>query len=103
MPPIPSNPFVYFPLHLQPELTTSALGGDFADQVLAIERLARIIPSHWKIVLKENPKQTAFRGTPLFFERLDLVPSVTWVAQDTPTHGLLSQCEWVATITGSAG
>lgn len=100
---IPTVPFVYFPLHLQPELTTSALGGDFSDQVLAIERLASFIPSNWKIVLKENPKQSAYRRTPLFFERLDLLPSVTWVSPDTPTHLLIDQCEWVSTITGTAG
>ena len=36
--------FVYFPLPMQPEMTTSAIGGEFRDQLLALERLSNILP-----------------------------------------------------------
>ena len=37
-------PYVYFPLHLQPEKTTSSWGEQFTDQLLALERLSAMLP-----------------------------------------------------------
>ena len=41
--------YVYFPLHVQPEMTTDTLGGIYEDQLLALERLDRILPDDWCI------------------------------------------------------
>lgn len=62
--------YVYFPLHLQPEMTTSTLGKEYNDQILAIERVARIIPEDWYIYVKENPLQTNAYRDKYFYKRL---------------------------------
>ena len=100
---LPDGKFVYFPLHLQPELTTQSLGGIFVDQILAIECLRALLPDEWKIVVKENPKQTAYSRGRLFFHRLSKIPGVVYVGKTLNTFDLLEKSEFCATITGTVG
>jgi hypothetical protein len=97
------QPFVYFPLQLQPEMTTSALGGDYVDQALALEQLTNILPKGWKILVKENPKQTHFMRDEGFICRLCRLEQVTMIHPRYSTSALLKNCRLVATITGTAG
>ena len=61
--------YVYFPLSYQPEATTLAFGDEWDDQLLAIEKISKIIPEKWKILVKEHPYQWegAYRGE-LYFQ-----------------------------------
>ncbi|MBC8342365.1 MAG: capsule biosynthesis protein, partial [Bacteroidetes bacterium] len=96
-------PFVYFPLHFQPEKTTSNWGGIYNDQVLALERLSTAIPPDWKIYIKENPKQNGYMRGKWFFERLKSIPNLIMVPIDMNTYELLDKSQFVATVTGTAG
>ncbi|MEQ1905201.1 MAG: hypothetical protein ABL888_13520 [Pirellulaceae bacterium] len=96
-------PFVYFPLHLQPELTTSAIGDEYSDQLRAIEELANWLPSSVAIFAKENPKQTHRWRDTEFFRRLQKIPRLKLVPTETSTYQLLRDCLYAATITGTVG
>lgn len=99
--------YVYFPLHLQPEMTTSAFGKEFCDQILAIERVSEMIPPTWRIYVKEYPIQSAYMRGELFFKRLELLPKVQFIGGANNTYGstydLIRHSRFVATITGTAG
>lgn len=98
-----SGDFVYFPLQLQPEMTTSTLGDRFCDQAYAIERLSEILPAGVRLLVKENPKQGAYMRGPLFFHRLNRIPSVTLLPSWADTHALTDGAKFVASITGTVG
>ena len=98
-----NQPFVYFPLQLQPELTTDILGNEFADQLLAIEKLQSIIPRDWQIIIKENPKQLEYKRGKYFFQRIKNLENVHYISKKINTYELISRCEFTATITGTAG
>ena len=98
-----NGPFVYFPLHLQPELTTSAIGDAYFDQLAALEELANWLPRSVSIYVKENPKQTHRWRDAGFFERLQRVPRLKVVSTETSTYQLLRDCLFAATITGTIG
>lgn len=97
------KPFVYFPLQLQPELTTDILGGLFADQSLAIERLRALIPDDWQIIVKENPKQLEFKRGEYFFDRMKKIANTHYVSKKVDTYELMEKSQFTATITGSVG
>lgn len=95
--------FVYFPLHLQPELTTDTQGGVFGDQLLAIEWLAEILPADVSIAVKENPKQTRFMREWSFYQRLSSISKVIVLSSDVSSFELIRRSRAVATVTGTAG
>jgi hypothetical protein len=107
---VPLNvPFVYVPLHFQPERTTSSLGGVFADQYLLVDLIARSLPEGWKVYVKEHPSQfyPPFAGERSRHQDLyrDLVqiPRVHLVALSLSTFELIDRSQAVATVTGTAG
>ena len=95
--------FVYFPLHLQPEATTSTLGKEYHDQILAIERTLKIIPDDWYVYVKEYPLQTYAWRDKYFYARLRSLKRVKCVEGSTNTYELIKKSQFVSTITGTAG
>ena len=100
---IPNEKFVYFAMHLQPELTTASWGKEFTDQILALECLRALLPEDWIIVAKENPKQSHHSRGRLFFQRLMRIPNLVYLGNSVNTFELISKSEFVSTITGTVG
>lgn len=105
-----SKQYVYFPLHYQPECTTSPQGGIFVDQVLAIKMLSAALPAGWELYVKEHPAQTQAHGneyTPYrykgFFHSIAKLSNVRLVPATTNTFELTKHAKAVATISGTAG
>ncbi|MDD7970646.1 hypothetical protein [Roseinatronobacter alkalisoli] len=98
-----SGDYVYVPLQMQPEMTTSSLGGRFRDQAYMIERLADMLPDGVRILVKENPKQGAYMRGPMFFHRLKRIPQVQFLPSYANTHALTANARFVATISGTVG
>jgi len=98
--------YIYYPLHLQPEMTVSALddeNGIYSDQMLIIETLSKKVPKNTKIIIKENPKQDFRYRDPFFFKRLSRLTNVIIAHPDTNSRELIRHSEGVATLSGTAG
>lgn len=94
---------IYFPLHLQPELTTSFMGQTYTDQCLAISALVAVLKSQgqaFTIYVKENPKQSFDQRQFLHLLQSD---EVIMIDRTLPSNRLIEECDVVATITGTAG
>lgn len=97
-----SKPYVYFPLHFQPEMATDVLGGIYTDQLIALEQVRRIIPEDWKIYVKENPIQKSYKRGKEFFKRLTKIPNTVLLDRKVDTYKLIASSKFVATVNGTA-
>lgn len=98
-----SKPYVYVPLHMQPELTTCPIGGAFGDQELLVQLLAKHLPEGVRIYVKEHPHQREVMRSEEFYRSLMAIPSVTMVPRGTSTVDLAENSVAVATVSGTAG
>lgn len=102
--------FIYFPLHYQPEMTTSPLADFFVDQILMIKILSYAIPDDWFVYVKENIEQWAsddnrahlmrYQG---YYKEISELKNVKLISPDASTLDLISNSQAVATATGTAG
>ena len=96
--------YLYYPLHANPEYSTSVQGTMWIDQVSVIEALSKSIPADWQIYVKEHPGTLVARVRPLsLYNRIRQFPNVSLVPIDMDMHKLISNAQMVAVITGTAG
>ncbi len=98
-----NSQFIYFHLQSRSELISEFLINRYADQVLAIEQLARIIPKGCKIVIKDESNDGADYLTPMFFHRVNRISPVVRVPNCVGSDLLIENCEFFATINSDLG
>ncbi len=102
-------PYIYVPLHYQPENTTCPNGGLYDAQFLLVQMLSDHLPPGWRIYVKEYPNQFDYRlngeraRSLAFYGDLAKLPGVRFTPLDQSSFELIDRSRAVATITGSAG
>lgn len=98
------RPFVYLPLHFQPEASTTPMAECFTDQFLIAQILNACLPDDVLIYVKEHPRESAWvhRNMQDYVDFLSL-KKVRLIARHVDTFALRERCRAVATCTGSAG
>ncbi len=97
------RPFVYVPLHLQPEASTCPQAGPFTDQELLVQLLSACLPEGIALYVKEHPAQGERSRTREFYEAIASTRGVTCVPRAFSTFELTNRAIAVATATGTAG
>jgi len=99
---LPEVPFVYYALHMQPEASSSPLGGALSDQLRAIRFLSDNLPKKWKLIVKEHPHQKLEERSIDFYEEINKSSNVELMDMSFSSDLLQEKSIAVATLTGTA-
>jgi len=98
------HPFVYMPLHYQPEATTVPQAGGYEDQLLVAQMLDVCLPSDVLIYVKEHPRLSNMQKRDVdFYRRFLLLKKVRFIPRRFSTFTLREHCRATATAAGTAG
>ena len=102
------TPFIYFPLHYEPERTSNPDGGLYYNQFDALAALRDFVPNEVPIYVKEHYSQfTAklhgHRGkSPYFWRVMKTLPNVHMLPMEMQSLELIKRSVFTASITGTA-
>jgi hypothetical protein len=100
--PVEGERFVFYPLHDQPEMTTSVLGPFFLNQIALVENIAKSLPVDHLLYVKEHMASIGRR--PLdYYRRLRAVKNLRLITPYWDSHDLIKRSSAVAVISGTAG
>lgn len=94
--------FFLFPLHLQPEASTSVCAPYYCDQLNAIKNIAFSIPFPYKLYVKEHPVAVGTRPKE-FYKKLKQIPNVALISPYENTENLIKKSSGVITLTSTIG
>lgn len=103
-----TQPFVYFPLHYEPEKTSNPDGGAWYNAYDAIAALRAKVPADVPIYVKEHysqfsPSMSGTRGRSAYFYRaIRALPNVVLIDMQTPQLELMTKAAFTASQTGTA-
>lgn len=96
-------------LHYQPERTSIPEGGYFSNQWRIVNTIHRVLPSGYKLYVKEHPStftnvdyDPRYRNTN-FYKNISSLLNVSLIDSSVDTFSLVDKSVCVATITGTVG
>ncbi|WP_421782410.1 hypothetical protein [Kiloniella litopenaei] len=96
------RPYVFFPLHVEPESSLMAESAMTDNQLTCLDWLAKTIPSNWRIIVKEHPGFTARRPEG-FWERVQRYPNIMKANILESGEELAKRAHVIATINSTVG
>ena len=100
--PVNREKYVYYPLHVDPEVSTSFFGKWYVNQLALIENIARSVPCDYKLYVKEHPYNYSSR--PFYFRKeIKRFSNVRLISPHANGFELIKNSSLVLTITGTAG
>ncbi|MGO9571516.1 MAG: hypothetical protein ACLP5H_28670 [Desulfomonilaceae bacterium] len=99
---LPPGPFAYYPLHVDPEASTSVSAPMFTNQLAVVEALVKSLPLGLFLLVKEHVPMLGERPAG-FYARLKKLPGVILVSPFENSLSLINKAALTCVITGTTG
>jgi|GEM_PF-1179561 len=99
---LPSGPFAYYPLHLDPEASTIVSAPMHTNQLAVVEALVKSLPLGMNLLVKEHIPMLGQRPAG-FYASLKKMPGVVLVSPFENSLSLIKRAAFTCVITGTAG
>ena len=96
------QPFLFYPLHFEPEVSLQVFGRPFQNQIETVRNLALGLPAGMRALVKEHPRSLGFRKKSYYRKLLD-IPNVSLVDPFLPAVEVVKRASIVAVVSGSIG
>ncbi|MCI0645007.1 MAG: hypothetical protein L0332_11915 [Chloroflexi bacterium] len=100
--PAEGEKYVFFPLHLEPELSLLLYAPFFTHQFAIIQNVAQSLPHNTCLYVKDHPRALGRRSAQ-YYREVTAIPNVRLMAPTVKGQDLIRGAEGVITITGTAG
>jgi len=94
--------FAFYPLHLEPEISILLHAPFFINQIETIKHIARSLPIHYKLYVKEHPLMVGHRAKN-FYKEIKKIPNVKLIDHKIDSFSIIKKSKLITTITGTAG
>ena len=98
------KPFLYLPLHQEPERSLLIAAPKFTDQIKTVKEIASNLPKNYELYVKEHPTQGVARGWRdiSFYEEIINTPNVKLFHPHFDSKILLEKCKLVVSVGGTS-
>ena len=101
---IPSKKFVYYPLTVQPESSTSVRAPFYQNQLSLIQNISKSLPIDYILCVKEHPGQKSKIWRPIeFYEYILSLQNVELIHPSVKNSTMIENCDLVTLINATTG
>jgi hypothetical protein len=101
--PMPTSPFVYYPLHVPADMALTLRSPEYLDQVATIDFLLRTIPDSHVLVVKEHPAQIGAIPAARLFELARRFDNFVLLPPQTNNYAVLGRADAVVSVNSKSG
>lgn len=98
----PEEDYAFFPLHVEPEIALLLQAPWNTNQIRVISDIARSLPVHFKLYVKEHPVMAGYRPRS-FYKEIKKIPNVKLINPGISSFTVITHAKLITTITGTVG